>query len=142
MAQGVAPTEIEKAAIVAGRASGQTTTQIAKALGLSQPTVRKVLTSDDFKAAIEKAQIGFHNLLPKTLKVYRKRLAKDDLRAASEIAHGLGVLRPHGNDQNVQTIVNVQILQQIEARADEVARELNSWKQLDLPAEQRSTSET
>jgi DNA-binding IclR family transcriptional regulator len=120
--------------VLARKIDGYSNSKIAEDLGIHRQTVQRILTGAEFQQAVSDARSDFVGLLPASVKVYRNRLKKNDLRAASEIAHGVGALNPRTESQT-NTTININVLNQIQASSDETIAEIESWQTVDSVSE-------
>src|SRR6202035_4756441 len=74
-----------KAAIIAKRANGEDTTKIAKDLGITRNTTRKIIAESNIDRLIESAEVGAAHLIHKSINVLDQRLDKCSESAATFI---------------------------------------------------------
>ena len=104
-----------KTAIIAKRSQGQTTTQIARDLGITRNTVNGIIEQSGIEQYLEDGTLQCARLIPESIRVVKHRLEKNSETAAFKVLEGLGVLGEHrsfkkSNDASLQIAIQNLIM--------------------------------
>lgn len=81
-----------KTEVVARRVQHQRITTIANEVGITRPTVYKILKESNIDELLESGRLGIARLIPKAIDVVDQRLTKGSESAAFGVLNGIGVL--------------------------------------------------
>lgn len=82
-----------KGAVVAKALAGESNTQIANDLGISRPTVYRILNEAEFADLMAQGKSGIFSLIPKSVKALEMALDKGDCSEAKNILRNVGLMQ-------------------------------------------------
>ena len=85
-----------KAAVISRRVLGDSKMKIARDLGITTNTVRRILTESEMIEAVQDGRSRAIGMIPKALDAVEAGLDKKDPRTGLGILHGVGVLKSGG----------------------------------------------
>lgn len=85
---------VTKTAVIAKAVVGESNSKIAQDLGISRPTVARILKESEFTNFAAQAKSGVFLLIPKALSALEAALDKGDVAEAKMILRNVGAIAP------------------------------------------------
>lgn len=89
---------VTKTAVIAKAAVGESNTKIAEDLGISRPTVQRILSEAEFDKFAQQARSGVFLLVPKALEALERALDAGNVAEAKMILRNVGAIKAEEAD--------------------------------------------